>query len=143
MKAIAGTGGARPAKNYAHRIPQDLARGIHSQLATGSNDRFTHNSKPSKPSQRETEINFFSDEELFIESADRVEVFSRGEEKRAGAEVERKVQCAESLCENLRPHRNSSPDNNPRAASGATFFKQVDCAADMLFVDPRIRIDKE
>src|SRR4029077_16877721 len=97
MKTLTRSGGARPAENDAQRIPQDFAGRIHSQFATGSNDRLPQDPKPSNLSQRHTEIDFFSDEEFFIESTDRIEVFARREKKSSRAEMKCEINRAEDF----------------------------------------------
>jgi len=143
MKALTRSGGARPAENDAQRIPQDFAGRIHSQFATGSNDRFPQDPKPSNLSQRHTEIDFFSDEKFFIESTDRIEIFTRREKKSPRAEPEAEVNHGESFHNNLRPARNSSANDDVRAAAGVACVERRNYPDEMFLVNPSVSVDKE
>src|SRR2546423_4855118 len=97
MKAVAGAGAARTTENYTQAIPQDFARGIHPQFAPGGNNQFGQDSEPAKFSQRQTEINLFSDKDVLIKAADGIEIFARCEKKRARAQVEGEVEYAKDF----------------------------------------------
>jgi len=143
MKTLTRSGGARAAENDAQRIPQDFAGRIHSQFATGSNDRFRQDSKPSNLSQRHTEIDFFSDEKFFIESTDRIEVFARREKKSPRAEPESEVNHGESFYDYLRPERNSSANDDARATTGVACVERRNYPDEMFLVNPSVSVDKE
>ena len=143
MQPVARARGARAAKKDAERIPQDLTGRIHPEFSTRGNDRFAQDLETLKASEREAEINFFSDEKCFIEPADRVEIFSSSEQKSARGKVEAKVDRAKGFNRDSRPKRNRSANRNARAAAGATILQRGDRTADMVLVNVRVGIDKE
>jgi len=143
MKTLTRSGGARAAENDVQRIPQDFAGGIDSQFATGSNDRFRQDPKPSNLSQGYTEIDFFSNEKFFIESTDRIEIFARREKKSPRAEPESEVNHGESFYNNLRPERNSSANDDARAAAGVACIERRNYSDEMFLVNPSVSVDKE
>src|SRR6266404_3259164 len=122
---------------------QDFPAGIYSQFPAGSDDRLAQNPKPSKPSQGETKINFFSDEQALVETADRVEVLAGGKKESAGAEIESKVNCAKQFERDACPQRNCPANHNARTAAGAALFECVDRCGNVLFIDASVGIDKE
>ena len=95
MQALARAGSARTTHENAERVAQDLARRIHSELATGSDDGFRQNFETANLSQRDAEINFLANKKRLIQSARRVEIFARREEERARAEVQSEIERAE------------------------------------------------
>ena len=120
-----------------------MATRIHAQFPARSNDRFAQDFEAAEPFQRKSEIDFFADKKLLIESADRVEVFAGSKKERTRAEVHGKVNRAEGFHEDAAPSRNFAIRNQSCAAADITGFQRRDGIGNVPRVDPGVGIDKE
>src|SRR5262249_15816238 len=87
--------------------------------------------------------NFFADQTLFIESANRIEIATRGEEEGARAEIEPEVKHAKHPHQNAAPQRNGPVRDHARAASAVTSFQTTNASLNMRSIDSRVGIDKK
>lgn len=93
--------------------------------------------------KRETEIDFFSEEKRFIETANRVKILSRCEKECAGSEPEGEINRAENFKEDARPRGNFPGNGDLGTAARVAAFKRRDRADDMFAIDPGIGIDEK
>src|SRR4029077_7800967 len=133
---------ARPAKNQRKRAGKNFPPRIHPQFSTGGYGWFTQKPESTQAFPRDGEKDFFAREVNFVEAADRKKILTRGEEKRAGAEVESEIQRSKDAEKDSAPKRNVTISSQPRAAAGATALECFNCAAHVFRSDPGIGIDK-
>src|ERR1700736_1388539 len=93
-------------------------------------------------SQREAEIDFLADKILLVESTAPLEVFAGAEKKRARAEIQAKINRAESFHEDAAPTRNIAIDQHASAPTGITVLQCVNGIDNVSCIDARIGVDK-
>ena len=119
-----------------------MATGIHAQFATRRNDRLAQDLETTQFSQGEAEIDFFADKILLVESPAPLEVFAGAEKKRARAEIQAKINCAEAFHEDSAPTRNIAIDQHASAPTGITVVQCVNGIDNVSCIDARIGVDK-
>jgi hypothetical protein len=124
VEPVARARGALAANHDGERSRKDLTGRVHAQFSAGSKNRFWQDFEAPKFFQGLTQIDFFADEELFVETAGRVEILARREEEGAGAQIVREIKCAENLYEDARPKWNDAAGHDARASAGASRIKR-------------------
>ena len=133
----------RSTEQDRQRLRENVAARIHAQFPARRNNRFAQNFEASKSSQRKTEIDFFADKKLLIESTARIEVFAGSKKKRTGTEIHGKINRAESRHEDAAPSRDFAVHGQSCAAANVTGFQRRDGLDHMPRVDPGVGIDKK
>ena len=91
LEVFAALNSPLAAQQDPNKPGQDMSAGIHPQFASGSENWLRQNFESSDLLQRNAQEHFLADKQLFIKTADSIEIFSTGEKECAGTEVVRKI----------------------------------------------------
>src|SRR5204862_8204704 len=83
IELVAALSDAHAAADHAQHVSQNFSRRIHPQFAPRCDDRLPQNFEAPQLADREAKINFFADEQLFVETADLLEIFAGREQEGA------------------------------------------------------------